>query len=479
MSDQRADQGGEVRDSFTRTLHFPEHQRLGPLCQRVQDDATDAWFGIGGAQGAITVPIDEELGLWYYADDLSPLAALRADDLYALFVLSTSVDDAQLAHIRHLTGLRELQLSRHPSITDAGLIHLRALRALQIVKLHKTGITDAGLSSLRDATALHTLELSSTGVTGPGLAYLQAHRALRDLDLSKTGVDDAGLASLPPLASLQTLRLDDTAVSDAGLAHLSQCKALSVLSLYGASVSARGVAALKRALPQCDVYADKLSALDEERIHPNISSGASGDGIADMLRANLDHKEGAELKTALEELRNVLPPPETPREAGSPADWAIAERALNFVFPGDYKEFVNVYGTGGVNDFIWLISPMPVDRPPLDQSYLLGPVASLRQMREEFGARACPYPLYPEPSGLVAWGQTTNGDMLYWRTEGQPETWPVVIADIRSAEFEEHPESMTSFLAKVLTGEIVTEMFPDDLLDDPPSYSQDFIDISG
>ena len=55
----------------------------------------------------------------------------------------------------------ELNLSRS-KITDAGLLHLKALTGLQLLGLGTTQITDAGLVHLKGLTNLQTLNLGQT-----------------------------------------------------------------------------------------------------------------------------------------------------------------------------------------------------------------------------------------------------------------------------------------------------------------------------
>ena len=56
---------------------------------------------------------------------------------------ATGVTDAGLAHLQHLTGLRELYL-QETQVTDAGLAHLQRLTGLRVLYLHNTRVTDAG-----------------------------------------------------------------------------------------------------------------------------------------------------------------------------------------------------------------------------------------------------------------------------------------------------------------------------------------------
>ncbi len=58
--------------------------------------------------------------------------------------------DADLAHLKGLTGLRGLDL-RGTKITDGGLAHLKGLAGLRVLDLRRTKITNAGAASLEKA----------------------------------------------------------------------------------------------------------------------------------------------------------------------------------------------------------------------------------------------------------------------------------------------------------------------------------------
>lgn len=172
---------------------------------------------------------------------------------------------------------------------------------------------------------------------------------------------------------------------------------------------------------------------------------------------------------AIDDVLRVMPPPATPRTAGSPEEWARIEQTLRFAFPPDYKEFINVYGMGMVNDYILLLSPIG-----LPARQLKGYLHPIEDFRAGYPG-PCPYTLYPEPEGLVDWAQTMDGGILYWHTAGRPEDWTIVNYQPRAKRrFEEYAESMTAFIAKVVTGEIVSALFAEDLAADPPYYSLDF-----
>ena len=38
-------------------------------------------------------------------------------------------------------------------------------------------------------------------------------------------------------------------------------------------------------------------------------------------------------------------------------NWKEIEQIMNFVFPNDYKDFIDSFGCGCINDFLWILSP--------------------------------------------------------------------------------------------------------------------------
>jgi hypothetical protein len=78
--------------------------------------------------------------------------------------------------------------------------------------------------------------------------------------------------------------------------------------------------------------------------------------------------------------------------------------------------------------------------------------------------------LYPEIAGLLPFGITDNGDVLFWKTMGTPENWSVVVGNSRSPEYQEFQISMTSFIASVLNGTKRVAAFPEDFPNSSPSF---------
>jgi Leucine-rich repeat (LRR) protein len=117
-----------------------------------------------------------------FSDDyLTPLKDLKAS-LVSLNLRGQDVTDAQLAHLKDLTGLTRLHLE-NTKVTDKGLEQLKGLTNLEYLNLYgDAGVTDAGLASLEGMKKLKYVYLWQTKVTEPGAAKLK--KALPQCDIN-------------------------------------------------------------------------------------------------------------------------------------------------------------------------------------------------------------------------------------------------------------------------------------------------------
>jgi hypothetical protein len=168
------------------------------------------------------------------------------------------------------------------------------------------------------------------------------------------------------------------------------------------------------------------------------------------------------------DLRHILAPPHETTERPSEAEWAECEAELTKL-PPDYKSFLEDYGTGCIDGFIWIFNPSS-QNPNLN---LLVQVKRQLSALDELIKQKTEdkiYPLYPEKSGLLPFGITDNGDVLFWKTIGTPENWSVVVGNSRSPEYQEFQSSMTGFIGSVLNGATKVATFPEDFPKSSPSF---------
>lgn len=156
-------------------------------------------------------------------------------------------------------------------------------------------------------------------------------------------------------------------------------------------------------------------------------------------------------------LIKVVPPPAAPDEAYS-GPWETIEADLGTALPQDYKDFVRIYGCGDFMEFLGIHVPVSWSPYVRLQSEVRVICDTLRHLED------CPYPLWPEPGGLLPFGKTDFGDYLFWLPRGPPDAWGVVVWDRGMGEYEAFDCGLTDFLAGVATGDIDPMGFPEDML---------------
>ena len=177
----------------------------------------------------------------------------------------------------------------------------------------------------------------------------------------------------------------------------------------------------------------------------------------------------------LERLGRLLPPPADPVEPGRPDGWPAVEATLGTRLPGDFKGFTELYGSGKVDDFLYLFNPFTQG---LDGNLVVEKdrvLAAYRQTRARFPERLA-WPPFPEPGGVLPLGRTDNGDELYWVTDGDPDRWSVALVEARAALQELHPMPVTGLLAALAANQLTSRVLPQDLLSRPSHQFTPFSD---
>lgn len=158
----------------------------------------------------------------------------------------------------------------------------------------------------------------------------------------------------------------------------------------------------------------------------------------------------------LSELVAVAPPPRDP--VAGRGDWGIVQQWLGLGLPEDFKALIETYGLGSFADFLNPINPFQeggsgfewADRNILEFD---------RETRREYPDEL-PYSVHPEPGGILPWATTDNGDILYWLTEGEPDSWSILIRQSRGPNRVAYPFGVAEFLHLWLIGELICPIFP-------------------
>lgn len=279
-------------EAGARVLRFPQEHSVGKLWTATAEEphwqivqrAVDYhrhwdWLPLTEAKGTVNVPAGAKVKLQVNAagaQDMSWTSQLAPGDLHTLEVIGQArggvpFGDAQLRHLRPLTGLQELGLFG-VQVTDQGLQALEPLASLKVLLLGDPAVGNGGLKHLGRLKSLEVLSLVPVGkCNAAGLAHLSGLKALREFFFdaqsipaaalapiaklptliyvcSGEGFSDEHLLALQPAKSLKGLRIQGSNVTDAGLRHLQGLKQLEYLDLWSTGISDAGLVHLK-ALP--------------------------------------------------------------------------------------------------------------------------------------------------------------------------------------------------------------------------------------
>jgi hypothetical protein len=141
-------------------------------------------------------------------------------------------------------------------------------------------------------------------------------------------------------------------------------------------------------------------------------------------------------------------------------DWERVEHKLGRRLPSDYKAFAERFGPGEFDESIFVAVPRGFG-PRLD---FFGLLEESVEILRSLGADGIPvpYPLYPERGGLISWGSTIEGEVLYWRTDDDdPDRWPVILHMHQTDDWFEFQGSATHVLYAILTGQIAVPVLAD------------------
>ena len=163
----------------------------------------------------------------------------------------------------------------------------------------------------------------------------------------------------------------------------------------------------------------------------------------------------------LEALVRLMPPPSEPRHPGDPDEWPQIELRLGRRLPSDYKAFVATYGSGRIGDFLNIANPFS-DNPHVRDL----PDAMLKIYRGIRKFEHIPFPIHPEPGGLIPWGDTDNGDVLFWVADppDDPDRWAIAVSEVRGPGWFRHPGPLVQFLRDWTSGAAVIPF-----MGDPPA----------
>lgn len=177
----------------------------------------------------------------------------RFPNLRVLDLNNTRVTSAGIRALEPLKQLETLAIGGVGFDGKAGLAHLAHLPKLTSLDLGGTSVQDAELIHLKKFPSLKTLSLFfHTG--DAGLRHVAAVKKLRGLRLYDVPITDAGIKQLAKLNQLHILSLEHCqTITDAACETFKQLNNLEVLDLRGTPLSHNTIKRLKKSLSACEI----------------------------------------------------------------------------------------------------------------------------------------------------------------------------------------------------------------------------------
>ncbi|MFE4457133.1 SMI1/KNR4 family protein [Nocardia tengchongensis] len=165
------------------------------------------------------------------------------------------------------------------------------------------------------------------------------------------------------------------------------------------------------------------------------------------------HFGKAAMNPAIIKIISLMPPPLRPPAGQTP--WVDIEYAMGVPLPEDYREFIDTYGDGRINQSLSVFFPARLSalRPSL--AVLSDNTASLHALGffDEFRGNPEFATAVGEPNALLLWGQTRRGDLLFWSTRDEnPDHWTVTVffhTTDRGDHWHHYDQGMAEFLSVI------------------------------
>lgn len=177
----------------------------------------------------------------------------------------------------------------------------------------------------------------------------------------------------------------------------------------------------------------------------------------------------------LDDLRRALPPPKRPIDHHG--DWAGIESSIGMGLPSDYKAFISLYGGGQIGKCLVVSSPFLWVRHGRDVREAWANWASFYPDIAVYG-EVIPYPVFPQPGGLLPFGNLGDVNILNWLTVGEPDCWPFVYYDRDDGFIEVKGLSAVGFILEAVTqrSPLMIRTNSESVFDPPCTFEPDTAD---
>lgn len=161
----------------------------------------------------------------------------------------------------------------------------------------------------------------------------------------------------------------------------------------------------------------------------------------------------------IDSLKEILPAPDI--EVGRFNEkWKQIEEKFAIELPVDFKQFIEIYGTGKIDDFVWILNPLSANENlNFDTAkYFIDAYETSKSQFPDDYLR----PKYPEDGSFFPWAATENGDSFVWIVSGKPDEWTVAVFGRDQENEELRAMGCVEFVYRLLKKELSSKILPID-----------------
>lgn len=144
-------------------------------------------------------------------------------------------------------------------------------------------------------------------------------------------------------------------------------------------------------------------------------------------------------------------------------NWLYICEKYGINLPEDFKAFIAAYGTGSIENFLWVLNPFSKNiNLNFEQSIYYR--KAYEYMREDFPDEYF-RPCFPKLGSFFTWAVTDNGDSVFWIVCGtEPDSWKVGIHSADQGEEELSEMTTSEFLETILNNTFESSILPKQFL---------------
>jgi SUKH superfamily protein len=155
----------------------------------------------------------------------------------------------------------------------------------------------------------------------------------------------------------------------------------------------------------------------------------------------------------IDELLKIMPPPAQPRH--NKVLWQDVYVETGLRFPQDYRWFIEAYGSGAIDSYLTVFDTHRYAENDIAFWTLCqATLEEYRSVRLQTQYQV-PFPIFPEPEGLVPCGLIKNGHSINWLTKGSPDDWTIVFYDWDHVQFTHFDMCLVDFIFGWIRGSIL------------------------